>query len=30
MKGETAMGIITVLTFLFILIFLLATSGAGG
>ncbi|WP_067052697.1 hypothetical protein [Methanofollis ethanolicus] len=30
MKGETALGIITVLTFLFILVFLLATSGAGG
>ncbi|WP_342679207.1 hypothetical protein [Methanofollis sp. UBA420] len=30
MKGETALGIITVLTFLFILVFLLVTSGAGG
>ncbi|WP_298670196.1 hypothetical protein [uncultured Methanofollis sp.] len=30
MKGETALGIITVLTFLFIFVFLFATSGVGG
>lgn len=30
MKGETALGVITILTCIFILVFLLATSGAGG